>query len=145
MPVENVTSIPRLFLISFLIIDFILSPFVVRYLLTRIAKIEISYWWCLLYTNMVGFIVERVGQLLLWLYNCNNFGNTLFCKMYYSKSIWNFTVTVWQLPFSLLFLYILVKFIKKQNVSTKQYIEVVILFLIYKRLEGVILFWNMFQ
>lgn len=65
--------------------------------------------------------------------------------MYYSKSIWNFTMTIWQLPLSLLFLYILVKFINKQNIRTKQYIEVVILFMIYKRLEGVVLFWNMFQ
>ena len=145
MPVEDATSIPRLFLISFLIIDFILSPFVARYLLTRIAKIKISYWWCLLYINVVGFTVERVDQFLLWLYNCNDHSNTLYCKMYYSKSIWNFTMTIWQLPLSLLFLYILVKFIKKQNIRTKQYIEVVILFLIYKRLEGVVLFWNMFQ
>ena len=145
MPVENATGIPRLFLISFLIIDFILSPFVFRYLLTRIAKIEISYWWCLLYINVVGFTVERVDQFLLQLYNCNNQDSTLFCKMYNSKSIWNSTATLWQLPLSLLFLYILVKFIKKQNIRTKQYIGVVILFLIYKRLEGVVLFWNMFQ
>lgn len=145
MPVEDATSIPRLFLISFLIIDFILSPFVARYLLTRIAKIKISYWWCLLYINVLGFTIERVDQFLLWLYNCNDHSNTLYCKMYYSKSIWNFTMTIWQLPLSLLFLYILVKFINKQNIRTKQYIEVVILFMIYKRLEGVVLFWNMFQ
>lgn len=145
MPVEDATSIPRLFLISFLIIDFILSPFVARYLLTRIAKIKISYWWCLLYINVLGFTIERVDQFLLWLYNYTDHSNNLYCKMYYSKSIWNFTMTIWQLPLSLLFLYILVKFIKNQNIRPKQYIGVVILFLIYKRLEGVVLFWNMFQ
>lgn len=126
---------------SVLIIGYVSSIFFLRYITKIVARFRMSLFVSTACWVAYSVLSSLFSSFLESYYECASNTDELVCRMLSSKSAWNFSGWIWQLPIFLVIFIAFSRWLARTKISFTRSLMIVVCTMVYANIFGLILIY----
>ncbi len=126
---------------SVLIIGYVSSIFFLRYITKIIAKVRMSLFASAACWVAYSVLSSLFSSFLGSYYECASNTDEIICRMLSSKTAWNFSDWIWQLPIFFLIFIASTRWLARTKISFTRSLMIVVCTMVYANIFGLILIY----